>query len=514
VARLVRTLLTALCLVLSACAGVDYDYPRKPSSFIPAAGDAELDQKIEPLLVGRPEDVSGFFVLVDGVDAAVTRLSLAEQAERSIDVQYYLIKRDQIGLVFLQSLLSAADRGVRVRLLLDDMFNKGFDRDIMALDAHPNFEIRVFNPFNRGLLGRSAGAVFNFRRINRRMHNKSFTVDNRVTVIGGRNIADEYFGVREDSAFGDLDVIGIGPVVQDVTDMFDTYWQHDTAVPLAGFIKPLENPSAALDEYRQRLVLATRELADTRYAEAVIGRAGEGFEGRLAEIRWSPYELIFDTPDKGIKNKADETEMIVTPLIRSLSSVERELVVISPYFVPRKGLMDGLIEASTNGVEVSIITNSLAANNQATVHGGYAPSRKPLLKAGVNIFEVRPDTHVPGTEFVDASSARATLHTKSYLVDRREVFIGSFNFDPRSAYINTEMGVLIEDPEMGADFMAGLEAALPDAAWRVSLTDNNKLEWIELTGDLETKHDVEPMTSWWQRFTAGFYRLLPIRSQL
>ena len=509
-----KTVQIAVCFALAACAGVDHDYPRKPSAFIPEAEDAELDRKIEPLLAGQPEGVSGFFTLVDGVDAAVTRLRLAEQAERSIDVQYYLIKRDQIGLVFLHSLLTAADRGVRVRLLLDDMFNGGFDHDMMALNAHPNFEIRVFNPFNRGLLGRSVGAAFNFRRINRRMHNKSFTVDNRVTVVGGRNIADEYFGVREDSAFGDLDVIGIGPVVQDVTYMFDTYWQHDTAVPLAGFVKALENPGAALDEYREQLASATRELADTRYAEAAIGRAGEGFEDKLTEIRWSPYRFIFDTPDKGIKNKADESEMIVTPLIRSLSTVEKELMVISPYFVPQKRLMEGLVEASNAGIEVTIVTNSLAANNQATVHGGYAPSRKPLLEAGVNIFEVRPDAHVPGTEYVDASSARATLHTKAYVIDRREVFVGSFNFDPRSARINTEMGVLIGDPQMGADFMAGLEAALPDAAWRVSLTDNGKLQWTGFDGGFETTHGKEPMTSWWQRFKAGVYRLLPIRSQL
>jgi putative cardiolipin synthase len=509
-----KQLLPTLGLVLASCASVNYDYPREASTFIPVADNAELDRKIEPLVAGRREGVSGFYALVDGIDAAAARLRLTEQAQRSIDLQYYLIKRDQVGQVFLYSLLSAADRGVRVRLLLDDMFNKGFDHDMMALNAHPKFEIRVFNPFNRGLLGRSVGAAFNFRRINRRMHNKSFTVDNRVTIIGGRNIADEYFGVREDSAFGDLDVIGIGPIVQDVADMFDTYWQHETAVPLAGFIKPLKDPQKALDEYRKRLAAANEELAGTRYAEAVIDRAYKGVEDEIADIRWSPYTLVFDTPDKGIKNKADESEMIISPLIQSLSTVEQELMIISPYFVPRKELTRGLIEARNSGIEVSVITNSLAANNQATVHGGYAPSRKPLLKVGVKLYEVRPDAHVSGTEYVDASSARATLHTKSYVLDRREVFIGSFNFDPRSAYINTEMGVLIDDPELGADFMNGLEKALPGAVWEVSLTDNNKLEWTGLEGDEPITYRKEPMTSWWQRFKAGFYRILPIRSQL
>lgn len=507
-------LLPILALLLAGCTSVDYDQPREGSTYIPYADDAELDLKVAPLIEGRQEGISGFYPLIDGIDAAAARFRLGEQAQRSIDIQYYLIKRDQVGNAFLYSLLSSADRGVRVRLLLDDMFNSGFDHDMMALDAHPNLEIRVYNPFNRGWLGRSLGAMVNLRRVNRRMHNKSFTVDNRVTIIGGRNIADEYFGAREDSAFGDMDVIGIGPIVQDVADMFDTYWRHVTAVPLAGFIKPLKDPQAALDEYRQRLKAADEKLVQTRYAKAVIDRAYEGIQDKLDDIRWSPYKLVYDTPDKGIKNKADESEMIITPLIESLSTVERELMIVSPYFVPQKELTQGLIDATNDGIEVSVLTNSLAANNQKTVHGGYAPSRKPLLKAGVILYEVRPDAQVAGTEFVDASSARATLHTKAYVLDRREVFIGSFNFDPRSAFINTEMGVLIDDPQLGADFMNGLEAALPRAVWKVSLDDKNKLKWTGLNGDETVTYTKEPMTSWWNRFMAGFYRILPIRSQL
>jgi len=509
-----RILLLLFVLLLAGCASVDHNYPREVTTFMPVANDAELDLRVAPLVAGQREGVSGFHALIDGVDALAARLRLAEQAQRSIDLQYYLIKRDQVGQVFLYSLLNAADRGVRVRLLLDDMFNQGFDEDMMSLDAHPNIEIRVFNPFNRGALGRTMGSAFNFQRINRRMHNKSFTVDNRVTIIGGRNIADEYFGVREDSAFGDLDVICIGPIVQDVTDMFDTYWQHQTAVPLAGFIKPLKDPHEALDAYRIRLEAEANKLVGTRYAKAVMDRAYKGVEDQISTIRWSEFKLIYDTPDKGIKNKADDSDMIITPLIESLSTVEQELMIISPYFVPQKKLMQGLIDAQNNGIEVSVITNSLAANNQAMVHGGYAPSRKPLLKAGVTLYEVRPDAYVRGTEYVDASSARATLHTKSYVLDRREVFIGSFNFDPRSAFINTEMGVLIEDPEMGADFMKGLDEALPRATWKVSLTDKNNLQWTGLQGEEIVTYKKEPKTSWWQRFMAGFYRMLPIRSQL
>ena len=511
---MMRIFFSTVVLLLAGCAAVDHDSPRQISTFIPVGNDAELDQKVSPLISNRPANVSGFYVLTDGIDAIAARLRLAAQAERSIDIQYYLIKRDQVGNAFLNALLSAADRGVRVRLLLDDMFNKGFDQGMLALDAHPNFEIRVFNPFNRGGLGRSVGAAFDFGRINRRMHNKSFTVDNRATIIGGRNIADEYFGARKDSAFGDLDVIGFGPIVQDVTDMFDTYWQHETAVPLAGFLKPLEEPQEALDAYREQLVNATADLKKSDYADAVIDRAYAGIQEKTANIRWSTYKLIYDPPDKGIKNSADNSEMIIAPLIESLSKVEKEMMVISPYFVPRKGLMQGLKEASASGIRVSIITNSLAANNQKMVHGGYAPARKPLLKAGVRLYEIRPDARVSGTEFVDASSARATLHTKAFVIDRREVFIGSFNFDPRSAFLNTEMGVIIDDPQLGSDFVTALESALPGAAWEAYLTDKNRVAWKGTNGDSTTHYAKEPMTSWWQRFKAGVYRLLPIRSQL
>ncbi len=507
------TPILCLCL-LAGCAAVDYEHPKPASVFIPASETSVLDSGISDALAGRDESHSGFVVLSDGIDALAARLRLAEEAARSIDVQYYLIKRDQTGLAFLSALLAAADRGVRVRLLIDDMFNSGFDRGMAALDSHPNFEIRVFNPFNRGVLGKPLGAIANFPRINRRMHNKTFTVDSRIAIIGGRNIADEYFGARRDSAFGDLDVMGIGPIVDDLNVMFDGYWAHPTAVALSGFLPPLDDAEVALSELRAMLEANTRRLEKTPYADAVIERAYREIESDEDEMIWADYTLIYDTPDKGIRNRADVAEMIVTPLAKSLATVEKELVIISPYFVPTRELRDGIIRAAEGGIDVAVITNSLAANNQKTVHGGYAPARKPLLRAGVRLIEVRPDATVSGTEFVDASEARSTLHMKAYIVDRREVFIGSFNFDPRSMNINTEMGVIIKDPKLGSDIVEGLEAALPRAVWEVQLRDDNNLVWSGLEDGVVRTEAREPMTSWWERFKAGIYRILPIRSQL
>ena len=513
--RVTRAFATATCFfIIAGCASIDFDYPRSESYFLPDTADTALGRTLLPDVARMPADQSGFYPVNDGIDALAARLLLAQRAEKSIDAQYYLIKNDIVGRVFILSLLRAADRGVRVRLLLDDMFTKGYDVGLAALYSHPNFDIRIFNPFKRGAAGRSLGAMTEVGRINRRMHNKSFTADNQITIVGGRNIADEYFGAREDAKFGDLDVVAIGPVVQEVSDMFDTYWNHPAALPAPAFVKELEDPEAALNELRERLERSIQEIADSKYAEAVRTKFLSYVDSDNSLFEWAPYQLVVDSPDKGIKKKAKEAASITTPLIESLRSAEKELIIISPYFVPLKGGIEGLSEIQNSGVQVTIITNSLAANNQFTVHSGYAPSRKPLLKAGVKIYEVRPDADVSGTEFVNASGAKATLHTKAFIVDDKEVFIGSFNFDPRSANINTELGVIIRDGELAADYTELINAALKDQTYEVFLNEKGKVRWRGYRDGQEVIYKKEPETTWGQRFAVGFVRILPIKSQL
>jgi putative cardiolipin synthase len=393
------------------------------------------------------------------------------------------------------------------------MFTSGYDVGMAALNSHPNFEIRIYNPFHRGSAGRAQSALTGFGRINRRMHNKSFTVDNQITIIGGRNIADEYFGVREDAKFGDLDVIGIGPVVQDVSDMFDTYWNHETALPAPAFVKELDDPGAELQALRQRLANSTEDIRKSKYADAVRVRYVKYLDSDEQLFEWAPYQLVVDSPDKGIKAKAKEADSITTPLIESLKSADKELIIISPYFVPRKKGIQALVDMQKRGVNVTVITNSLAANNQFTVHGGYAPARKPLLEGGIKIYEVRPDADISGTEFIDTSGARATLHTKAYIVDDKEVFIGSFNFDPRSAELNTELGVLIRDPELALVYSVLIDEALRDQAFEVFLNDKGKLRWRGHHDGEQTLYDKEPETTWGQRTKAWFARIIP-KSQL
>ncbi len=498
---------------LAGCASVNFDYPKTESHAYQDTGDTHLGKRADPLVAAHPADQSGFFTLTDGIDALSARLLLAERAERSIDAQYYLIKKGITGSAFIYALLRAADRGVRVRLLIDDVFTGGYDSGMAGLNSHPNFEIRVWNPFARRS-ARFMDGITSFRRINRRMHNKSFTVDNQVTLIGGRNISDEYFGAKRDEKFSDLDVVGVGPVVNDVSIMFDTYWNHERAAPLAAFVKMPDDPAAELERVRKELEKNRQEITNTVYAEAVKDQILEYMDDKDVSFSWAPYTLVYDSPDKSIKSKAKEADSIVTPLRESLLAAENEMMVISPYFVPRRSGVEAFTEVQERGIQVTIITNSLAANNQSAVHAGYAPSRIPLLRRGVKIYEVRADADVSGSQLMAVSGAKATLHTKAFIVDRDEAFIGSFNFDPRSANINTELGVIIRSPEIAGPLADRADAALAEQTWELFL-ENERLRWRGYDDDgNEVIYKKEPQTSWWTRFKAGFMRILPIRGQL
>lgn len=511
----VRVLVPALLAVfLSACASIDFDYERVHSTAPMDTDNTWLGQRYAEAFTNLPSGVSGFYPLNDGIDALTARLLLAEKAERSIDTQYYLIKTDTTSYAFIDALLSAADRGVRVRFLLDDIFTKGYDAGMAALDSHPNFEIRIFNPFNRGALGAAYAGVTNLSRVNRRMHTKSFTVDSKVTIVGGRNIADEYFGANEEEKFGDLDVVGIGPVATEVSMMFDTYWNHSTALPIPAFANMPKDPAAELERLRKAIEEHRASVLDTPYAEAVRATAAQFLDSDLSDFEYAPYELVYDTPDKGIKTREGATQKITTPLRESLMAAEEEVILLSPYFVPRKKGVELFTELVERGVRVVIVTNSLAANNHAMVHGGYAPSRKPLLRNGIELYEVRPDAEVAGTEIIAASGAKATMHTKAYIVDRKQVFIGSFNFDPRSANLNTESGVLIESGTLGREFGNWFDSEIDTQTWQVYLDENGHLRWRGIEDGQEVIYKSEPMATFWQRFTAGFMRILPVRGQL
>jgi putative cardiolipin synthase len=506
-------LLVVLVALTSACATPDFDVPKPESRAFTDTGDTPMGKTSARLTADHPGE-SAFLLQNDGIDALATRIHLAARAERSIDAQYYLISNDVTSALFLGALLTAADRGVRVRFLLDDVLTSGQDRAFAALNAHPNVEIRLFNPFVRRSW-RILDGLTEFSRVNRRMHNKSFTVDNQITIIGGRNIGAEYFAAREDMNFGDLDVVGFGPIVQDVSHMFDRYWNDELAMPVTSLIEPPEDPEAELAWAHERIKLANEEVQSTPYAKALVETIDDVIAIDRHDFSWAPWRLVYDAPEKARTDElADEAASIRTPLVASLKTAQEELIIVSPYFVPNKKTLQGIQDFIDRGIRVVVITNSLAATNHAMVHSGYAPSRKPMLEMGVALYEFKPDSFVRGTDEAGTHEAIGALHTKGFIVDRKELFVGSFNWDPRSAYINTELGVILESPELASDAVDRTYHSLPKVTYRVILTEQGDLAWVESTDDKPIIYTKEPKTSWGRRFKVFLYGILPIKGQL
>lgn len=449
---------------------------------------------------------SGIYPLLEGRDAFAARLLLARAAERSIDAQYYIWRNDLTGHLLFSALYDAAERGVRVRLLLDDNRTGGLDPLLAALDAHPNIEIRLFNPFTMRRL-RLLQYVTDFSRVNRRMHNKSFTVDNQVTIIGGRNVGDEYFDAAPlgELAFADLDVLAVGPVVGSVSEQFDKYWKSDSAYPADRLLAPVPGASAP--------ALLSSRPAEAEWLAAVRSSRllEELLEGTL-ELVWAPTRMISDHPAKGLGLAPPETHFPQV-LVEALGPPQAELDLVSPYLVPGTAGMDTFVSIATRGVRVRVLVNSLEATDVRAVHAGYAKRRHALLAAGVELFEmpllVRPGSrgHRLAGRF---GSSASSLHAKTISVDRSRMFVGSFNLDQRSANLNTELGFVIESEVLAARLSEIFDEDVPEAAYRVHLADDGRLYWTEQHEGEVVRYDTEPGTTAWERGIVRAISWLPI----
>ena len=400
--------------------------------------------------VGRAEKEAnpgqaGYFLLGNGLDAFVARAVLAHVAERSIDAQYYLLHNDLVGALFIDQLLKAADRGVRVRLLVDDMDLGGRDLGAAALDSHPNMEVRIFNPFSRKT-GRLSQFVTRMGSVTRRMHNKSFTVDNQATILGGRNIGNEYFEADPSLAFADLDVLVIGPVVEEVSTAFDLYWNSELAYP-ALVLKGQPPTPEEIEQKRQKLSEFVAQQSDSAYLVALRDSdLANNIRQNTVRFYWGKAEVVYDLPEK-IQQDFDQTQYHLAPQLGPyFAGVQKELIIFSPYFVPGKEGTAFLTQLSRRGVRVRILTNSLASTDVGIVHSGYAKYRKDLLRDGVELYEMnkRLTPQQRKEKKGPHGSSKASLHAKSFVFDRQTVFIGSLNLDPRAVVINTENGLLIE----------------------------------------------------------------------
>jgi putative cardiolipin synthase len=505
IAALLPAILLAGCVQLPVL-------PERPDvTSSPPAERGALAERIGPAEAAHPGQ-SGFRLLSDGTEAFLIRAQSARLAVQSLDVQTYIWHADLTGAYLGQVLLDAADRGVRVRLLVDDLDARAKNDGFAALAAHPHIEVRLFNPWatRNGKLSQAGESAFSFERINRRMHNKSWIADNRIAVVGGRNVGDEYFGAGQDVNFVDLDFAMLGPVVREVSYTFDRFWNSSSAYPME-VLAPEGVNDDALIKLRNTLAGRAADARDSPYATAL---RGEDLLERMAGGGWplqwaSKYEFVSDDPDKVTMKKRDVRRTHVgVSLVPMLQSARARVAIISPYFVPGKEVTEGFSRMAAAGRSVRVLTNSLVANDVAAVHGGYSRYRKALLEGGVQLWELKP-TGSPGNSSVFGSSG-ASLHTKAFVVDGRHGFVGSFNFDPRSVSLNTEMGVLFRDADLAREVSAVFDRQIePDNSYRVAL-EGIRLVWSDSAGRL--RH--EPKASLRRRVIARLSGFLPLESQL
>jgi len=511
--RKVRFFVTACLLLLAACSSLPPRPPLAEAFALPPASDGELARRTT---AGEAQHAgqSGFRLVSNGTEAYAARMYSAQVAAHSLDIQTYIWHADMTGKMLAQRALAAADRGVQVRILIDDLDARAKNAGFAALDAHPNIEVRLFNPFasRSGGLRRLGEFGTGFRRLNHRMHNKSWIVDNRVALVGGRNLGNEYFGADENGNFVDLDVLMVGPVVREVSATFDRFWNATSNYPIALVNAGPATPEA-LARLRVLLDAVPAELAASHYAEVL--REDPDVQRLLANegsLHWSErWSFASDDPLKLENSGAPaQRSLVLATLLPAMQAARQTLNVISPYFVPGRAGTDFLVARAGDGIGVRILTNSLAATDVAAVHGGYARYRDDLLAGGVRLWELKPDSGMAPSKFSLRGSSGSSLHTKAMVIDDSHVFIGSYNLDPRSTAINTEQGVLIANPDLARELTLIFDEHLAgDHAWQVQQMDG-RLRWSD--GQASWTRDPQARAS--RRLQAWLASWLPLQSQL
>ena len=504
---------------LAACASLPDNSGRLESH----AYDDTQDTTISRGFNSRSEShtgESGFHLLGNGLDAFVARAALASVAERSIDTQYYMIHNDVVGSLFIDQLYKAAERGVRVRLLVDDIDQGGRDIGAAILDTHPNIEVRIFNPFGRNI-GRTIQFVTGFGKQTRRAHNKSFTVDNQATILGGRNIGNEYFNADPELAFIDIDVLSFGPVAREVSTSFDLYWNSDLSYPISTLIEDLPTEEEATIRKSEFDAFVASLFLSEYMQHLNNSELSKQIENHSVKYSWGAGEVVADDPAKLTQDTSNKQYHLSEQLRPYLEAVEKELIIFSPYFVPGKGGVAFLQGLRDKGVRVRILTNSLSSTDVSAVHAGYSRYRKALLRMGVELYELNKNLSKEERKAMKEGGigdSRASLHAKSFVLDRKQVFVGSLNLDARSVIQNTEIGVVFESTEIAGDIADGFDRRIDKVAFRLELQRDDqgheKIAWHGLVDDKQQTLYVDPYTSFWKRFGVGFMRMVPIESQI
>ena len=528
VRRAIAITLAAVALFAGGCTTLPpgMDAPKEVSTALARPETTALGKRFEAQAREHP-GLSGFRLLVDGTNSFMLRQEIAGKAERTLDVQYFLLQQDDTGKLLLQALLEAADRGVRVRVLLDDA--EAFDTGsaIRPLTAHPNIEIRIFNPFvvRRELsLFRWAEFVVGNRRLNYRMHNKLFIGDNAVAVTGGRNIGDAYFQASSQLELGDFDLAVVGPMVRELSKSFDLYWNDRLAIPVETL--PLGKPSEAeLEACRKALAEHKEKMASSSYVLSLPKRdfLAEALAGKPPLV-WAKAALAYDTPDKAQVERGEQPGRLMWHRVaEAVEGTQRDLILVSPYLVPGDSEIALLRRLRERGVRVRILTNSLASTDMPIVHVGYMRYRAPLLEAGCELYEVRPLLGKPESGhglIKSGSSGHFGLHAKVFVIDNQRAFVGSMNFDQRSLDINTEIGVIIDSPQIAREIAARFDAiAQPANSYKLELQtaatgSGATIQWVTEVDGKPVRWDTEPDVDAGKRTLIQLLSLLPLENML
>lgn len=466
----------------------------------------DFGNRINALTESNPGK-SGIMSLSDGYDAFAARMMIAEHAVSTLDIQYYIWKNDLTGTLLFEALFRAAERGVQVRLLLDDHNTSGLDNALATLHSHPHIEIRLFNPF-RNRKWRILGNLTDFTRLNRRMHNKSITADNQITIIGGRNVGDEYFNAGQDFLFIDLDIMVVGRVVDEISQDFEHFWVSKMT---SSIDRVLDGKPVSIDkDFSVAATMIKNDPTARKYMKAI--KSSTASELQELPFEWTSVRMVSDDPSKVMEDSPLDQTLLHVKLLNIVDMPRHELLLVVPYFVPGKDGVEFFTRLRKQNVQVKILTNSFKATDVAIIHAGYTKYRKKLLEAGVILYEMKSSPTNNNRNLTGSSSS--SLHAKTFCIDRSEVFIGSCNFDPRSSLLNTEIGVLIESSAMSQKAANLFEEIIPTRSYEVQLNNKKKLIWLERSNRSEIIHEREPDTSIFKRTGMSFFSKLPIEWML
>lgn len=555
--KFIQTIGISTCLLLSitACSTLPPQQSvGSESSVVPAIShhSSTLKRQLAPLRQQYPH-LTGYHLLINPEEALSARLSLIERAEHSIDVQYYIWENDEIGSLLFDALLKAGDRGVKVRLLIDDNNAKNIEEVLLVLSSHQNIEVKLFNPY-RFRKYRAVDMVLDTKRINRRMHNKSLIVDGELSIIGGRNIANQYFNLGQKFQFADIDVLLAGVANDEVQQAFNEYWSHDYAYDVHQIVKTKHHD---IDNENYRLKLNTyfthlKHSQDEKYLKIQQNkRIFSEWQKNQFTLQWVDAKVFVDSPEK-VRKAVDKTQYVLPQIMKNIPQPTQQLDIISAYFIPQQQGLNYLQQLEYSGVDVRIITNSLHSTDVKGVHAYYSPYRKPLLESGVQLYEFLPIINIddfiqqhiqyskslpnyeqkssslnkktkknkqpkisleqqPYRSFLSGSS-NASLHAKALIVDKQFVFVGSMNIDPRSFYYNTEIGVLLNSPHLANHLHQNINDTVNQYTWHLMLNAQQQLRWVRpaTANTPAVEYQQDPYSSRWHRFLNGLLRTLPL----